>query len=248
MALRLEVVGPRAGNAPLEYRITEPGTFDIQSIFAHFNGAGASGGFRPVVTVRAQDGSILARVFPPTSLSTGDTADVTYAPFLRSEQAASSGGGLAFAYGTTASIASHPGGFLNDQNFTAVSTNDSSVFSYDGSTPARLRVNAPGLYLVEGQQQAIVTVAGSRAVRVQMKNGNDASLRGASGILLTTTWTAGQTAVLTITSTHSRVYYNVDAASLAIAGYCYVSYDDFAPATTALNPGAAVVTRIGDAY
>lgn len=79
----LSVIGPRGGNAPLTYTVTEPGTVDLQSIFARFDGSGAGGSFKPVVTIRAQNGAILARVFPSQDLAAGDTADVTFAPFLR---------------------------------------------------------------------------------------------------------------------------------------------------------------------
>jgi hypothetical protein len=88
----LETVGPRTGPAPLVYTLAELGTVDVQSIFAHFDGTSASGSFRPTVTVRSQNGTIVSRTFPPdTTLSAGDSADVTFAPLLR---AASAAGGL----------------------------------------------------------------------------------------------------------------------------------------------------------
>lgn len=83
MAQLLEVVGPRSGSAPLVYTVVEEGTFDLQSVFAHFDGAGASGDYRPVVTIKAQNGTILGRVFPDQQLAAGDDADVTYIPFRR---------------------------------------------------------------------------------------------------------------------------------------------------------------------
>lgn len=82
MSSALETVGPRAGAAPLAYTLTETGTVDLQSAFAHFDGTAASGDWRPALTIRAQNGTILSRTFPPDTLATGDTADVTYAPFL----------------------------------------------------------------------------------------------------------------------------------------------------------------------
>jgi hypothetical protein len=78
----LSVIGPRSGSAPVSYEVTERGSFDLQSIFASFNGAAAGAAFRPVVTIRSQNGDILARVFPSDTVAAGDTADVTFAPFL----------------------------------------------------------------------------------------------------------------------------------------------------------------------
>jgi hypothetical protein len=92
----LETVGPRSGSAPLTYTLAETGTVDVQSIFAHFNGGGAGGTFRPMVTVRSQNGAILARGFPTDSVAAGDSADVTFAPFLRGGGASAGTGGLQF--------------------------------------------------------------------------------------------------------------------------------------------------------
>lgn len=92
----LEVIGPKSGAAPLRYTVTELGTVDPMSIFAHFDGTAASGSWRPVVTVRAQNGTILSRTGPEVTLATGDTADVTYAPFLRGAAASTGGSGIQF--------------------------------------------------------------------------------------------------------------------------------------------------------
>lgn len=95
MSQLLETVGPRAGAAPLTYELAELGTVDVQSVFASFNGAAASGDWRPALTIRSQNGTILSRTFPDDTLTTGDTADVTYAPFL-GRGAAAAGGGIQF--------------------------------------------------------------------------------------------------------------------------------------------------------
>lgn len=86
MAQLLQTVGPRSGGAPLTYTLTEPGTLDLQSVFAHFDGSGASGAFRPTLTIKAQNGTILARLFPIDEPAAGDTADVTYSPFFRRQE------------------------------------------------------------------------------------------------------------------------------------------------------------------
>lgn len=96
MAQLLEVIGPKAGGAPLRYVVTEQGTVDLMSIFARFDGSAASGDWRPTVTIRAQDGTILVRVPVDETLPTGDTADVTFAPFLRAGATSSGSGGIAF--------------------------------------------------------------------------------------------------------------------------------------------------------
>jgi hypothetical protein len=93
----LEIIGPRNGAAPLSYEIVESGTVDLQSVFARFDGSLASGPWRAALTIRAQNGTILGRVFPSDELAAGDSADVTFAPFLRgSTTSTPSGGGIQF--------------------------------------------------------------------------------------------------------------------------------------------------------
>jgi hypothetical protein len=88
MASVLETVGPRTGSAPLTYLLAEAGTVDVMSLFAAFDGTNAASSFRPVVTVRSQSGAILARSFPAETVAAGDSADVTFAPFLGRQAAA----------------------------------------------------------------------------------------------------------------------------------------------------------------
>lgn len=88
----LDVVGPNAGGAPLAYTLDQPGTVDFQAAFAHYDGTGASGNWRPTLTIKAQDGTILSRTFPGSSLHAGDTADVTFSPFVPAADSGSSGG------------------------------------------------------------------------------------------------------------------------------------------------------------
>ncbi len=93
----LETIGPRAGNSPVTVVLSELGTVDIESAFAHYDGAAASGSFLPAFTVRSQDGSILARVFPSTTVAAGDTADVSFVPLGEAASgSAPAGSGIQF--------------------------------------------------------------------------------------------------------------------------------------------------------
>lgn len=76
--------------APAVY--TVPGSADVEllSAFARFDGSGAAGSFRPALTFYSDAGLILARVFPGDTVTAGDTADVTFAPFLDSGSGGSS--------------------------------------------------------------------------------------------------------------------------------------------------------------
>lgn len=159
MATLLDVIGPRNGTAPLTVTITDAGTVDLQSIFAHFDGTSASGIFRPVVTIRSQNGTILARVFPSTTLAVGDTADVTYAPFLGDSQGA-----------VTASL-----GLLDYAEFTSTI----QVLSTDKNNPTNLvtgnAITLDGSTVIEVSGYCPIIDAGTTgppdAVRVQLWDG-----------------------------------------------------------------------------
>lgn len=157
MATVLETIGPRSGSAPVTYTVTELGTVDVMSVFASFDGSAASGTFRPTVTVRSQSGAILARVFPTDTVAAGDSADVTFAPFLK-QQATSvvASGGLTLIETKTASGATAafdftgiPGTYQNlllifygrgDTAFTLVDTS----FQFNGDTGANYDFQVDG--------------------------------------------------------------------------------------------------------
>lgn len=128
----------------------------MQSVFADWNGGGASGAFLACLTILSQDDVEIARVFPDQQFAAGDTGEVTYAPFLRAAAAAAAGADLQWAV-SVGSLTS-PTGPSNsvDSVQTLVRTNESSYFSLAND---ELRVLKTGLYLVfalnRGQSSSI---------------------------------------------------------------------------------------------
>jgi len=76
---------------PIPATYTVPGDMELRlaSIVARFNGASAGGAFLPALAVYTQDDRLIGRFHPSTELAVGDTAVVTYAPFLKGPSAAS---------------------------------------------------------------------------------------------------------------------------------------------------------------
>lgn len=70
-----------AVGAPLEYTIPDSMELEPLSIFARFDGS-AAGTFRPSVSVYSGAGLLIGRFFPSEPVAAGDSADVTFAPFL----------------------------------------------------------------------------------------------------------------------------------------------------------------------
>lgn len=74
------------GAVPTPNGYTVPPGLDFipDAVTAVFNGASAGGAFLACLSFYSQDGLLLARTFPETPLNAGDSAEVTYAPFLDS--------------------------------------------------------------------------------------------------------------------------------------------------------------------
>lgn len=88
------------GAVPASYRFPPGLDARLSSVSATFNGAGASGDFLACLSVYSQDGKLIGRYFPGSPVVSGDSAEVTFAPFLRESAAASAGGGIEFNAGT----------------------------------------------------------------------------------------------------------------------------------------------------
>jgi hypothetical protein len=79
---------------------TVPGSQLIQptSVSAVFDGSSATGSFRPTLSYYAQSGELIARTFAEDTVAAGDTAETTFAPFLRKQAASVSGSAGSYAW------------------------------------------------------------------------------------------------------------------------------------------------------
>lgn len=75
------------GAVPATYTVPPSMDLVLQSVVVKWDGSGASGAFLPVLAVRSQDGQLVGRFHPGSQVEAGDTATVTYAPFLRAPAA-----------------------------------------------------------------------------------------------------------------------------------------------------------------
>jgi hypothetical protein len=71
-----------AGPAPATYTLPGAQDLTISAVTALFDGSSAAGSFLPCLSLYAQSGALLARVFPSQLLEVGDTARVSYAPAI----------------------------------------------------------------------------------------------------------------------------------------------------------------------
>jgi hypothetical protein len=83
--------GPTQESAPSQYTLAPRQAIIPESVTATFDGSGAAGAFLPTLSIYAQSGELLARC-PATSVSAGNSAEVTFAPLLRAATAAAATG------------------------------------------------------------------------------------------------------------------------------------------------------------
>lgn len=84
-SLQFESAG---GAVPLDIVLAPGQKIQLSSVVARWDGAAASGTFKPCLSIYSQDGVLVSRTFPGTDMAPGDSGVVTYAPFLGDEDAA----------------------------------------------------------------------------------------------------------------------------------------------------------------
>lgn len=92
---------PRSGAAPEDYEIGGAADFDLLAARAVYDGTGAAGDFLPAFQILNAAGQVMATVFGDT-VTAGDSAEVTFAPFLRSQNGGRIGGDSRGVYGNGA--------------------------------------------------------------------------------------------------------------------------------------------------
>jgi len=79
----LEIASLPSGGAPISYTVSGDQVFDLIGVRAVFDGTGAGGNFLPCVQIKSAAGHILSQSIG-SSVTAGGSADVSFAPFLRS--------------------------------------------------------------------------------------------------------------------------------------------------------------------
>lgn len=75
----------RGGAVPADIVLAPGQKVQLSSVVARWDGTGASGTFKPCLSIYSQDGVLVSRTFPGTDMAPGDSGVVTYAPFLGDE-------------------------------------------------------------------------------------------------------------------------------------------------------------------
>jgi hypothetical protein len=89
------VIAIEDGGLPRGYTLAAQELLQLLTAEATYDGSSAAGDFLPSVAIYSQEGRLLARTFPATAIGAGDSAKVTFAPFLRAAGGAA-GGGIQF--------------------------------------------------------------------------------------------------------------------------------------------------------
>jgi hypothetical protein len=88
---------PSTGAAPEDYLVSGAAAIDLLAVRAVFDGTGAGGDFVPVVQIVNEAGEVMLQCVGET-VTAGDSASVTFAPFLRTATSSTPppGGGIQF--------------------------------------------------------------------------------------------------------------------------------------------------------
>lgn len=87
----VDISRPGAVSVPYTYTLATGEEWQPQTITATFDGTGAGSAFIPCLSLYSQDGTLRGR-FPADQVTAGDTAQVTWAPFLRGAGSAGTSG------------------------------------------------------------------------------------------------------------------------------------------------------------
>lgn len=80
------------GAAPQAYSVPNATEIIPRAVNATFDGSGAAGSFLPTLEIISDGGVVIARIPCDTTVAAGDSAEVTFAPFLRAASGSASAG------------------------------------------------------------------------------------------------------------------------------------------------------------
>lgn len=154
------------GSLPAQYVVPPGVELIVQSIVARFKGQAASGAFYPALAIYSQDGRLVGRFHPSTTLAVGDTAEVTFAPFLTDFVTAGElGKPTAFVTRPSTSLQSIPNNALTAVSFTTVAWDTHGLFS--AGQPTRLTPNKAGYWWVTASTTWAANAVGSRMIQIR---------------------------------------------------------------------------------
>lgn len=117
-----------AGRFAAPYKYTIPGSLEVQpqTATATFDGSAASGNFVPALTFYSQAGNVIARLpLTSTTLTPGQSAEVTWAPFLRAVGGGTSSG-LDFQHNGTDVATEKAGDWIDSATITYTVVDDAA--------------------------------------------------------------------------------------------------------------------------
>jgi hypothetical protein len=174
--------------SPNDYTLPANLNFEPSAVTALFNGTAAASSFLACLSFYSQDGLLLARTFPGTTIAAGGSAEVTFGPFLGGDDvqvpisAVPSVGLVRSAVQTIAT------GAAVAIAWDTVTANNFGM--WDAGAPTRVTCTNPGAYAASYELAFAANATGDRAGRLRL---NGAGVSVAQMILNTNTQPGAQT-------------------------------------------------------
>lgn len=152
----LQILGLGTSAVPLEYNVTGNQSLDLVAVNVDYDGSSAAVSWQPVIEIVSDAGHVMARGVGPT-IAAGDSASVTFAPFLEGTSTSTTGGGILF------DTRPQSGGFLQ------VTTNDAGANSFNLQSAGEMDVRAAEFLSIAGS--STVELHGDSTVTVDSQAG-----------------------------------------------------------------------------
>ena len=188
-----QILATQVSAAPLQYVIPGGQEIILRALFASFDGTGAAGAFLPCVRIVSDAGKVVGEYVTDSAVTAGNSADVSFAPFLRNAATSPTPSGaslpFAIAYRSGFNIPTSAGG--SGANFDPWDYIDPSGTEIDLDGSGRVRFNTAGLYRVNFALQ----VFDSTWLGTDTMDLNFALLTGGLGNATSKTWPGKTTTV-----------------------------------------------------
>ena len=175
-----QILAQQVQATPGDYSPPAGQVITIGAVFAHYDGTAAAGSYVPTLDIISDAGKTILSVVQDSTVAAGTSVEASWAPFLSTKPAATSGAGtLSWAWGEGGAVSSASPIILTyNEDFR---TNDAALFTKDGSN--FILVHDYGLYMLWSTLgQATAGKSDERFLNTKVDLGDGGGFKDALGL------------------------------------------------------------------